>query len=719
MGVPQNLLNFTSPVVTQALKTGARGSTTTNTDYGVIGDAFFKKAQLELGIANLQADLGVKTAEIKSGLEMENAHLNLAKAQMLLDYDLKKKENDVGFFEGLFGTLEGAASGAIAGTAIGGPGAGTVIGAIAGGGATAVGYAAEGKKGGEAARSMLGTVSKAAVAIKGFNQEQKSKDGWAGLMKTGAEIMSNMNRPGQTPEQMQQNQVDWANHLAGVNSFQVTDLGMNPQQAAQGTQGYASSLQGYDATDPKAKANADMARRSMEFAGIENPTRDDYKKFWADQSVNFHNATGEDMSQQYFSGMVESSHPGLGSMMQGRAGTSPARQAQTRDRQLNDPAQNPPTMETPSVGDLTPSNPRSGRSTQQPQNPNQQSGTIPILGASASGPVGTNYRTPQISGGVQMDDGGEITVADIQKQGDETVKALQSQKKEEGIADRSTHLEGLDWLVPDTETASGNKKIDEKIAASKERTEKLIQLKQKSTTESVEGPEEIAQREQERAIRHPGVKEARSAERVELEKKAPVIDKMPEKDVAQRNTKKGLRDAVYAAGHLDEIMEKIPDDLYTRFSQFVKSEGVGIKSPHISADILDEVAKALVDTEAEEVFSDDERDLLNEWVSESYNLAYADSLMDAGSRGVSSDQMKMSKTQMPGFGDDYRERSNKLRILMRGYGERIHDASESQNNEGERLDLESKRMRNRKQAEGLSGKSKSKANDWWKDIAGG
>ena len=89
-------------------------------------------------------------------------------------------------------------------------------------------------------------------------------------------------------------------------------------------------------------------------------------------------------------------------------------------------------------------------------------------------------------------------------------------------------------------------------------------------------------------------------------------------------------------------------------------------------------------------------------MSESYNLAYADSLMDAGSRGVSSDQLSMSKKMMPGFSDDYRERSNKLRVLMRGYGERIHDASESQNNEGERLDLESKRMRNTKQRQGLS-----------------
>lgn len=204
--IPKSMLDQADARVDKAMETGARGSTTTHTDYGVIGDAFFKKAQLDLQIAELKGNMATRKAEILSGLEIKKAELDLNARQLQIDAGFKAAEmkalaadRKVGFMEQLTGALGGAASGAMAGYSVGGP-KGAMIGGAIGGGMTMMNYQQGGRRGGENAQRTLGHISTLAVAYKGMKDEQTQKDSMGTILKTGKAIMDEMNSA-RTPQE--------------------------------------------------------------------------------------------------------------------------------------------------------------------------------------------------------------------------------------------------------------------------------------------------------------------------------------------------------------------------------------------------------------------------------------------------------------------------------------------------------------------------------------
>jgi len=453
MALPQQLVDFTSPIVANALKTGARGKTVTTTDYGVIGDAMFKKAQMDLGIANLQGQLGMEAARLQgnlgmqqasllSGLEMDKSRMNFDMAKHRIDTNLKLldlktqlRENEVGFFEGLFGTIAGAAQGAIGGFIAGGP-VGAVIGGAAGGVATGVGYATEGRRGGEAAKQMLGTVTQGAGLIKQMSQQQQGQDAWQ-TWSDRAEVLSRFvnGGPDVSPEQRMQAMQMLDNHMKNGMGVLTNDLKMNPQAAAETMQGVMGVYMGNGGGSAGGRSNdwnMNTMRQAVEAKAdsrFDDPTqsRQALKEFIAKSQKNYAMAhAGKEMPDELLDAMiVDAGIDRRKGVMEMTSPNAPKRQQQQSSvaeqpapRRPNEQITTGDLIETESSSRLP--NPRKGRA-----NPSQ-----PPAAYREDRPKeapGRAWHPPMVAGpGVQMDDGLPPAFAEQQlaKQGAETVKAL-------------------------------------------------------------------------------------------------------------------------------------------------------------------------------------------------------------------------------------------------------------------------------------------------------
>ena len=362
MGIPTALSNFANPIVEKALETGARGQTVTATNYGVIGDAMFKKAQLDLGVAQLQSDAGMQKAQLLSGIEMNKASLKLQEGQIMGQaqmnaYNIKQQEkaNNPSDIEKIMGSISGVASGAVTGFVLGGP-AGAVAGGAIGGIATYAGYQSGGRQGGMAAQQMLGNIANATVSIKGLVQEKKSSDALSSIVKTGADLYAATQKPGTTEERYAAQQAFDA-HVAAAPQIMM-QAGMNPQQAMTFGQQYRKSFDSSNSlSDPSNKAMSQMHENAVNFASTpaEQITPAMRKSFIAQQNVLYSDLHGgKSMPKELAYSMLESAQPGqgdlafnsprsIGSMQQPQnRGSMQAQQApsSTQPMQLNQPTNN-------------------------------------------------------------------------------------------------------------------------------------------------------------------------------------------------------------------------------------------------------------------------------------------------------------------------------------------------------------------------------------------
>lgn len=460
MALPNALVNFASPIVETALKTGARGESTTVTDYGVIGDAFFKKAQLDLGIAELKGNMAMQSAKLMADINQDNARMDLSMVQKKMDYDLSLRElrqqlkaEEVSTFEAVMGSISGAATGAAGGFMVGGP-VGAVVGGVAGGGLTAAGYATSGRKGGQAAQQMIGNVANLAVAVKGAAQEKKANDVMSSGMKTAqgfAAIINDLNQPAEARIEAGRK----LDALIGNMQSQLFEVnGGNLENAMKSAQGIKGLVLGQGGSGGSGGGSS----RAWELANLQlgvkakGDTRFDDPKLagqarqeYVDQfRANFASQFGADkeMDPDLLAGLVRSSgiNKRRGIMEIDNPGqdvaAGPADQwgnlpmvpeAQAAPRQSN---------RVRGVSGRTPAlqSPQDGESVEQPAP--QRSAPVQRRFAS-SGPT-------QPSGpGLVMDDGGpSITspqaVAPITKQGTETAKILaeQQEKDKPGLLER-------------------------------------------------------------------------------------------------------------------------------------------------------------------------------------------------------------------------------------------------------------------------------------------
>src|SRR5690606_37069955 len=85
MALPPSLVGQAQSNVDNAMSTGGRGSQTSTTDYTPLANAFMKKAQLDLNIAELHSNNTNMRAEMMSNLDISKANLHMQSAGLALD----------------------------------------------------------------------------------------------------------------------------------------------------------------------------------------------------------------------------------------------------------------------------------------------------------------------------------------------------------------------------------------------------------------------------------------------------------------------------------------------------------------------------------------------------------------------------------------------------------------------------------------------------------
>ncbi len=464
-------MNFTSPIVENALKTGARGSTKTVTNYGVVGDAMFKKAQLDLGIAELKGGMAMQATQLMSGLEMDKAKLAQGGIAMRMDHDLKLRDmkmeleaNEVGFFEGLMGTIGGAASGAMTGFMVGGP-VGAVVGGVAGGAATATGYATEGRKGGQAAQNMLGTVANAAGVIKGGIQAKKGEDAWKSYLKTGQDLVGMANNMSLPQQQRAEAQGKVDQHLASGFGVLTNDLKMNPEQATSTLKGYGDVLRGASGGGAVTSDNWQVAnmRRAVEATAdprFDDPgqSREALTDFISDTTTNYASAFGgKDMPPDLLDNVLKQSgiQSRRGVMDMAGIAAPTATPSEGGGATTAMPKSSVPSIpRTQQQQNLGPRDLAEHR-IQKPQVGSSVRQAPPSFTAPVQTRSGTPWHAPMALGsGVQMDDGQPPAAAEqkLAAQGADTVKALglniqmqddKTQRNGRGVKDISIDDDGI------------------------------------------------------------------------------------------------------------------------------------------------------------------------------------------------------------------------------------------------------------------------------------
>lgn len=455
MGLPYALTQFTSPIVDTALKTGGRGETTTLTDYGVIGDAFFKKAQLDLGIAELKGNMAMKSAELQSNLEMDKARLNTSMLQSRMDYDVNLRQlkmelekNESSVFESVMTGLAGAAMAASIPLTMGAS-TPVVIGAAAGGGLLAGMSAAKGgRQAGQSSLNMLNSASVLATSFKQVQGEKVGKDSLNTVLTEGAKWANIINSPGASAGERANAQQQLNQLMANQANAQI-QKGVNPEIAFNSVNGMGQLLMGngsgsssrtrgggFDANDSWEVRNDAIFNKALASGQLDDPKTAGQarEKLMNDLRVNyatsFSKPGGEAalIPNSLLYSLVEKSgineKPGLmaldspsGSGVAADGGPVTSRTPQQRRRGASrGPSQ------VQSGGPLV--NPRQGQPIQQDapsfSNPIPQQAARPAQ--------------PMLRKSLEMDDGGPPPAAqqemELAKQGEESVKTLQKMKKE-------------------------------------------------------------------------------------------------------------------------------------------------------------------------------------------------------------------------------------------------------------------------------------------------
>ncbi len=476
MALPKSLVNQANANVSQALQTGARGQTVTNTDYGVIGDAFFKKAQLDLNIANLNADMGFKKASLLSGIEMQKADLEMQSGQLRMNAQQMDEEQrryeesqEVSDSESLMGALGGAASGAMAGATVGSvvPGIGTVVGAIGGaviGGVTTYGsYKSGGRAAGQQAQQTLGGIASLSTSFKGLMNEQVKQDAWTGIAKTGGDLIAQFNSA-KTPEEQYTAQQALDSHIGEVYNTAMSMPGANPEQAATATAQYRKGLEasvGMSSDQAKRQSNMAQLENLVEFRADSRADDPKQQRAWAMDYVKSSNAIYEEQTgkQMPIGTMIRQAYklsPEAGQMIENEVtggaslGTMPAAQARQAPASTASPSARP--MATQAAVNTS-----QGANTVSRQAPPQSSpepfsnGGIPYAGPMRpSGP------------GVEMDDGGSADYTPVgseqklAEQGGEAVKVI---AKTEQPAQKMSMMDKIKHNLSLKDDEFGEKKI--------------------------------------------------------------------------------------------------------------------------------------------------------------------------------------------------------------------------------------------------------------------
>jgi hypothetical protein len=757
MALTRSLKNMYEPVVDRAIKTGGWGETKIVHDPSVVTDALFQKAQLELGIANLQADFGLKAASIKGDLAMKSADINLRKDLALADMQFQRDMMTTSFAEQITAAAGGALSGYATAKNLG---VSPVAGAIIGGG-MAYGGAVAGRQQMSTTGGILNDMANASQIVAQQRKEKTMSDAWSTQMQRLNELNSKMTSRDamSNPELAQQFHRERQMALADMYKTSV-EGGMNPGQAAQWTQYMdeltsgktqvqsteektSAAFQRYMSSDKGPKATkqfqlesqaAWIEARIAKGESIPGSAMDSFMKLSGQQGLpagqieeQFDPKAADKNSDRNFQREMQEDRQAHQREMQGGKGSSSKGGKANLEGAFNDFLNSDMTPEdekqfrvkaeaamiaknlnsgrpvdprqidefvakarggeiVPDSRDVTPQVPQKKSISANQKVADKNQNVVPQLNKVASGQEEIQIGTPQ----------GQVKSTAPAKQS----KGASGSWEEEEKRSVGTKVKDFVLNIPgpmDFKEKTAGRKWDRMIhgdtpeAQEKIHQKKVAEARKEAEKEEQQGVEANRRIREEREARYPKVREERQVEVQHMDKAEAVIAELPEENQAQQNKKSGLMDKAQSVKNLDRIIEEVPDTAFVKLSRFAKEHGIGIKSPHLSVEAVDQLAEMLADDRGEEVFSDKEQALLTEYLHEIKNLSYADLLADSGARPPSIGQVNenLKSGNVINFNDGYREASQKLMLQARDVRERLEGATTRQ-------DLEDDEFRKKK-----------------------
>lgn len=577
--ITKALSDFTSPIVDKALETGARGSTSVTTNYGVIGDAFFKKANLELGIAELQANMGMEAARLKSGLEMDKARLMLQANEFKINTDLQafQLEQEAAADQSspmdvILGAVGGAAQGAAAGAAFGPKGA--LIGGIAGGALTGLSYAQGGKRTGDRALQTVGMVANATSVIKGYSDQRKSADTWTGLMGTARDIMGMMQNS--DPSIAAAGREQWA--MFQTEAHKVMSPYMNPEQIDSALAG----LNDFASKSTPSQSEMDRGRMFQKVVDFESDPRwtsgsaaeqeDALNEFLDEMDIeyaiqNAGDVMPPDLQMAWAEKLGKSvGVKGLGEMVYNQYADDEAIETTSTKQKVSTPQKVSPkkggsiqgTAPTPSL-DVGQERERA-----LPQPTQQQSRPAPEQRTS-----GIPFRLPE-GNGVEMDDGMDIFTKPVQAE-------MELQKLGEKSAEVYREKEEMESMQGEQEPLSIKEKIEHNRSLSEDEfAERKIPLWEKDVPRNdprLKAPAGTKTKERPMAEAYQANNiESATAVREEVDTLLDQTDVSGDKIAERRKT--GMRDAMYSLEQLEEAASELPDGYFNELAMRAHAEGL-------------------------------------------------------------------------------------------------------------------------------------------------
>lgn len=283
MGLPPSIVGQSQQVIGDAMATGGRGSQTFTTDYSPLSNAFMKKAQLDMNIADLHSNNTNQRASLMAGLDVDKANIQMQGANLQFQKDMyddqirrEEKANKMSSFEQITGVLAGAASGAAGGAAFGPKGA--MIGGVLGG-VTALSAGKDRRKQASTLTN-IGMISNATSTIKGTLDKKAGTDAMGTRMDdiASASAILRSAAPGSEEHTAAQNNLDTA--IGGFGKA-ATQAGTPLHQVvASQAEMKKMAMNGYDPTDVKQNNTRKFEQRLMEAQGddrITNPKNPGHK----------------------------------------------------------------------------------------------------------------------------------------------------------------------------------------------------------------------------------------------------------------------------------------------------------------------------------------------------------------------------------------------------------------------------------------------------------
>ncbi len=458
--ITKSLAAFASPIITKAMETGGRGMSQTTTNYGGIGDALMKKAQLELNAATLKSSVQLATNEMNTNaklkmIDIEDARIN----QELAD---RRASKDMSGMEKGMGILQGAMSGAMTGAAAGGGNPYAIAAGAVIGGAAAGHDAFSGKPGDEKRASMgntnktLGSVAAIATTTRGMYDKYKGNEAY----KTGVEDLQKISQQvGGLTGAAKEAKIQEYNQKSQAMQGEMSKY-MGPQEAATAMEGFRKGQSAIFSNDPETRAKAEMAQLGSIMAGDKelaegSPTRSaKLGTYYGELSRLNSQLHGFDNKKQVSPGEFQAFAKGAGvdvavggiDSMGKNTGTN-ARVRSSGGSIGNAPAQ---LEEAPA---------QQGNNIQQAPAPVSAPGnpsnfvTNPPVGIAAPAPTGA---------GTQMDDGGDFMrqIEGLNKDGAAAVKALTDNAQDNPMPMANNIAPGEQGGIPTDPASNGGGLID-------------------------------------------------------------------------------------------------------------------------------------------------------------------------------------------------------------------------------------------------------------------